>query len=461
MPGDLGSAVFELKTDSSKFDAGVDSAEAKTGKLTKTLGAAGNAGRILGGIAAGTLVGALSDVANAAAEDDASTARLAQSIENSGLSYAKVADEVEAAITRGQDLAFTDDQIRDALSTLVSETGSYEEAQKRLTLAQDFARGANIDLHTASKLLGKVTDENVNVLARYGIHVEKGSDATVLFGAVQQKFSGQAEAYGNTTAAAIFKVHDQIDEWRESIGHVMGPAQGLIALMPGVSSGMSLAGGAIGALSTVIRGPMISSFLATIPATIAMMVPFAPLILAIAAIGAAALALKWAWDNNFGDIQGKTAAVFGFLGGAFEAIKGTISAVWGAIGPIVQAGASAIIAPIQTVIGIVQGALNLLSTFAGASANSQTFNSSAGGVTTGDGTYIPLYAAGTDFVPNDGPAILHRGEAVLTRDENAARLTRTSGGPVEIPVYLDGREIARAVGDFSQRRTGLIGRSVV
>ena len=67
-----------------------------------------------------------------------------------------------------------------------------------------------------------------------------------LFAAIQQKFGGQAEAYGNITSASIFKVKDSIDEWKESIGASLGPAQGFIALLPGMSAGLSGAGAAAG-----------------------------------------------------------------------------------------------------------------------------------------------------------------------------------------------------------------------
>jgi hypothetical protein len=38
-----------------------------------------------------------------------------------------------------------------------------------------------------------------------------------------------------------------------------------------------------------------------------------------------------------------------------------------------------------------------------------------------NGTPLPSYDVGTPYVPQDGPAYLHQGEAVLTKSENAAR----------------------------------------
>jgi hypothetical protein len=60
---------------------------------------------------------------------------------------------IEDVIKSGQRLGFTDDQTRDSLSLLAAQTGDSTEAVKRYSLAQDLARGANIDVVTASKLV--------------------------------------------------------------------------------------------------------------------------------------------------------------------------------------------------------------------------------------------------------------------------------------------------------------------
>jgi hypothetical protein len=62
-----------------------------------------------------------------------------------------------------------------------------------------------------------------------------------------------------------------------------------------------------------------------------------------------------------------------------------------------------------------------------------------------------MYAEGTPFVPFTGPAIVHRGEAILSADQNpfaggsASSGLIAGGGEIHTHVYLDGREIARAV----------------
>jgi hypothetical protein len=50
---------------------------------------------------------------------------------------------------------------------------------------------------------------------------------------------------------------------------------------------------------------------------------------------------------------------------------------------------------------------------------------------------MPSYAVGTSYVPTDGPAMLHEGEAVLTKSDNASLGENTS-----IMVDLLGRLIS-------------------
>src|SRR5207253_4766365 len=108
---------------------------------------------------------------------------------------------------------------------------------------------------------------------------------------------------------------------------------GIIALMPGLSAGMSGAGAAIGGVSSLIK-------MTFIPSLIAMAVPFLPIILVVGAIGLAVGLLALAWSSNFMDIQGKTKAAFDFIGGIFDGLKVLLANVGLAL------------------IGIVRGAIN-------------------------------------------------------------------------------------------------------
>jgi hypothetical protein len=181
--------------------------------------------------ASGAATGAAVLFAHAAMEEEVASVRLTQALKQTGVEFAGAAPEgVEHFVAALEHLSgFSRVQVVDALALLVEQTGSYTEAMVRERTAADFARGANIDLWTASKLLGKVTEENVNVLARYGIHVAKGTSETELFAIVAQKFGGQAAAYGQTAAGQWEILGNRVTDLRAKLGEALLPMLTIVA----------------------------------------------------------------------------------------------------------------------------------------------------------------------------------------------------------------------------------------
>jgi hypothetical protein len=165
----------------------------------------------------------LMSAAQAAADDAASVAQLQKAVENTGVSWDAYRGQLEGVVESGMKKGFTDDEQRQSLALLMAQTGDATEAQKRFAIAQDLARGANIDLTTASKLTGKVTEENANVFKRMGISLEKGASEAEVFAALQQKFGGQADTYAQSTAGQMAAAKIQMSELKESIGYLVLP----------------------------------------------------------------------------------------------------------------------------------------------------------------------------------------------------------------------------------------------
>lgn len=207
-----------------------DAASAVLGDVGKKLDSLGTAGKLakvgigLATAGLGLAVTAGLDFVHAAADEEAGIARLAQAVKTNGGDWNALSGQIEGTIAAMEKTtAFSDGDMRDALSLLTAETGDATEAMNRLPIAMDFATGAGIDLTTASKLLGKVTDETVNVLGRYGIHVQKGADATEVLALVQQKFGGQAAAYAGTAEGAWKQFGNQMNNLKEDIGKTLLP----------------------------------------------------------------------------------------------------------------------------------------------------------------------------------------------------------------------------------------------
>jgi hypothetical protein len=216
------------------------------------------------GAAATTLAGFLSDAARAAAEEEAIFARLETAVEATGESYADYAVQIEQAIDASERLSFSDDKTAEALANLTATTGDATEALELLGLAQDLARGKGIDLAAASNIVGRVAEGNIGILARYGIAVQEGATAQEALAAVQERYAGQAEAYAETTAGAYDRVKNTIDNFVESIGGSTGDLQLLLTLLPGISAGYTLVGGAAGLAVKGIQSLRAASALATV-----------------------------------------------------------------------------------------------------------------------------------------------------------------------------------------------------
>jgi hypothetical protein len=210
--------------------AAKDAASGVLGGIGSSLDKLGKSGDVaklaLAGVTAGlgAAVFAGFDFVRAAAEEEQGIFRLAQAVQNAGGDWDVLGETIEGQIAKWEKLtAFSDGEMRDALSLLTASTGNVEESMNRLPIAMDFARGAGIDLATASKLLGKVTDETTNVLGRYGIHVQKGAEATEVLAEVQKRFGGQSAAFASTAAGQWKIFQNQLDNVKEDLGALLLP----------------------------------------------------------------------------------------------------------------------------------------------------------------------------------------------------------------------------------------------
>lgn len=270
---DLGSASARIELDVAGVSQGVAEATRSLGSLDKSFASVGTSiggmsgkltaplkavGSAIGNIASTAasfaiggalteLPGLLIDMAKGAAEDEKATARLQQTLKNLGGNFDDLNGQVNDAIAAGQKLAFSDDEVRDSFQSLAVATGSAEEAFKRQQVAMDLARGAGIPLAAASKMVGKVTEENVDAFKRLGINIAEGASEAEALAAVQKKFAGQSKAYAASTAGQFEQAQLAIAEVQESIGAALLPV--LAALGKALAENLPAIQEFVGALS--------------------------------------------------------------------------------------------------------------------------------------------------------------------------------------------------------------------
>src|SRR5207244_1562506 len=95
---------------------------------------------------------------------------------------------------------FSDGEMRDALTSLITMTGSYDEAMRRLPAAADLARGKHMELGESAKLLGKFTEESIGSLRKMIPTIAANATAEEAFAEVQKRTGGQGLAYAKTAA---------------------------------------------------------------------------------------------------------------------------------------------------------------------------------------------------------------------------------------------------------------------
>lgn len=390
--------TIKIVGDASSVSAAMREASGASDTLDKSLG---TVVKTAAGFALGTAVtkapGFLLDAAKAAAADEQSMNQLKQAVTNADGSYDKYGKTIDDAISKGQKLAFSDDETRSALTTLISETGSTEEAMKRLTTAQDLARGTGMSLDNAARLLGKTTDENTSTLARYGITVEKGATAQDLLNAVDEKYKGQAGTYADSAAGQMAIMQDKAGELQESLGYILLPilaavtvamtaivdaiathvvpalqsfadsvqpivgfvGDNLVPIIAGLTAGLlTLAATALPAVIAAATTFVTTTAPELIAQGIALALAYAPLTLAIIAIGVVVAALALAWQSDFGGIQEKTQAVIDFLSPYISAfmtgIQTVFETVWPIVSQIVTTYIGAVRLEIETALTVIQ-----------------------------------------------------------------------------------------------------------
>lgn len=174
------------------------------------------------GAVAGLTAGAFA-AADAAREDETSIALLGQALKANVKDYDGNTTAIEAAITARMKLGFADETQRASLRLLVAVTKDSAKALDLQRLAMDFARLKNIDLATASQLVGKVYGGNIGILSRYGIQLEKGTTSTEALAELQKRAAGQAEEWADTSEGAAETAGIAFGELVEQVGYGLLP----------------------------------------------------------------------------------------------------------------------------------------------------------------------------------------------------------------------------------------------
>lgn len=207
--------------------------------LTRTTSTIGTALKALGALAVTAALGQFfKDAVEEGAAAEKGMVRLGIAVGNAGGNFAQLRPALETAVEGVRRLTtYSDDQLRGALTNLITITGDTGASMKNLGVVADFAAFKQIDLETASLAVAKAMNGNTTALNKLGI---EGKDAATVMGNLRAAVGGFAEGEAKTFSGRLTQLIVGWGEFKEAVG---------LAIL-----GNGEAGASVGGLTEALRG---------------------------------------------------------------------------------------------------------------------------------------------------------------------------------------------------------------
>lgn len=180
------------------------------------------------------LIGSINDLINvagesidAAAGQEVATNNLNNALARSGnLTKQATAELASFASILQATSVYEDDAVLSSAALLQSLTKlNVQGLQSGVKAAADFATVLGIDLETATRLVAKAAEGNVEAFKRYGVEIKKGSTDSESFAntikALNTQFGGAASSQLNTYNGALKAVNNAYSDLLEPIGEIV------------------------------------------------------------------------------------------------------------------------------------------------------------------------------------------------------------------------------------------------
>lgn len=156
------------------------------------------------------------DAIGEAVKAEGSINRLGQAVRNAGGNFDVLGPALNAAVDGVTKLSTaTDDDLREALTRLVTMTGDTGASMKSLGLVADVAAYKHIGVADAADLVGKAMNGNAKVLKEFGI---EGGTTAERMAALRQEVAGFAKNEAESMGGRLQILHREWGEFKEAIG---------------------------------------------------------------------------------------------------------------------------------------------------------------------------------------------------------------------------------------------------
>lgn len=334
MAGEIPPLNIQVNVDTSGVTKGVQETSDKLKGVTSTVeGATSKFGGLktvmLGTFAAGAIqkgiqemTGFLKESVKAAEEAQTSTTALATAMNNAKINTEANRAAVERTTEAMGNLGFSGNSTREALTKMVTATGSLTQSQKLMGVAADYARLKHMDLSTAATVLTRGTTGAAKAFREYGITLDttipKNEAITKAFNELNQKIGGQAAAYAETYAGKMAILGAKSEELKEKVGTLLLPiltklSTWFINSMEWITKHKSAMEAIAAVVATVVSVAVVNltrQLWAQVTAWLALNWPIMAIVAAIALI---ATGFVWAWNKFSGFRHAVVTGIEGML----------------------------------------------------------------------------------------------------------------------------------------------------
>jgi hypothetical protein len=151
-------------------------------------------------------------------ESEAAMARVDATLKSMGDSALKNRDAILKASDAAVKLGFDDEDTAESITKLYRATGNFNEALRLNTLAMDIARGKDIELSEANRIVTLALAGSTKELRNMGIAVDENMTSTQALLAMETAYAGQSAAAAETTKVKMEALSISWNNFKESVG---------------------------------------------------------------------------------------------------------------------------------------------------------------------------------------------------------------------------------------------------
>jgi len=319
-----------------QISARADVAKAKMNSLSLSFKTLAKGLIATGGIVA--LSNALRGIRDESVAVEVELARLGTVLGNVGVMAKADQTAISNYALSFEKLGFAGSTAVSAMGTLVTATGSVEQANRLMAISADYARFRNISLDSAARTLARGTQGSARAFKEMGISLDttlpKNKAISKAFDELNARIGGSALKYTDTFAGRMAVLRERFEDFLENaISPLLPYLTKFAGLLVGAAQWIqqnSTALKAYGAIILLVTGYL--KGMAIISAILAGINPFTWIVLGVAALGVAFVKL---WNTFEGFRKAMSTglaaivAAIGFLVGGVSKLLGVMSKIPG------------------------------------------------------------------------------------------------------------------------------------